>query len=69
MGNSIQVSITRTEGEWKMIGEKISPNGEDSLRKLSIYIRKEVLKVKNKLITIQEWGILISNKDPKALLV
>lgn len=54
MANSKQISITRTEGEWQIIKNKLYPYDEKGLPKLSMHIRKEVLKVKNKLKEVPE---------------
>lgn len=54
MSNSTQVSITRTEGEWDLILKKICPAGEDHLQAISRHIRREVLKVKNRLKEVPE---------------
>ncbi len=47
--NSKQIFITRTQGEWDFIKNKLAADGNNPLEKLSLHIRKEVLKVKNKL--------------------
>lgn len=54
MSNSKQVSITRTEGEWDLILKKICPPGEDQMQAISRHIRREVLKVKNRLNEVPE---------------
>ena len=48
MVNTNRISITLTEGEWAIIKSKISPN-DCNLQKFTLHIRKEVLKVKNKM--------------------
>lgn len=55
--NSKQLFITRTEGEWEIIKKKLCTDKfkeKQPLTQLSFYIRKEVLKVKNKLTTVPE---------------
>lgn len=54
MANSKQISITRTKGEWLIIKKKIYPDDEKGMMKLSKHIKKEVLKVKNKLKEVPE---------------
>ena len=41
-------------GEWNLILSKITPAGETSMQSLSKHIRREVLKVKNKLKEVPE---------------
>lgn len=52
--NFTQIKITRTEGEWELILNKICPNREEEMRFVSRYIRREVLKIKNQLAEIPE---------------
>jgi len=54
-GNSTQISIrSRTTGEWDLIFKKITPAGDSNLQSLSKHIRREVLKVKNRLNDVPE---------------
>jgi len=53
-GNSTQIRITRTVGEWNLIFKKITPPGKPPLISLSKFIRREVLKVKNRLNDVPE---------------
>lgn len=53
-GNSVQIRISRTQGEWNVIFQKITPPNKSPLIYLSKFIRKEVLRQKNKLIAIPE---------------
>ena len=48
MTKSKQVSITLTSGEWDIIESKLK-NGKPFLLELTSHIKKETLKVKNKL--------------------
>jgi len=52
--NFTQVKITRTEGEWELILNKICPNRTNDMRHLSIHIRRQVLKVKHQLEEVPE---------------
>lgn len=54
-GNSTQITISsRTAGEWNFIFKKITPAGDSNLQSLSKHIRREVLKVKNRLKDVPE---------------
>lgn len=60
MANSTQVSITKTEKEWEVIKSVLAPDGEKFLQKISLHIRKSVLKIKadmDKLPDSKEYDI------------
>jgi len=54
MASSKQIQITRTEGEWDLIIKKLCPAGEDQLKAISRHIRREVLKIKNRMNEVPE---------------
>lgn len=53
-GSSTQIKITRTAGEWDLIIKKLCPEGREDLTLISRHIRREVLKIKNRLKEIPE---------------
>lgn len=60
MANSTQVSITKTKKEWEIIQAALAPDGEKFLHKVSLHIRKSVLKIKadiDKLPDSKEYDI------------
>jgi len=54
MASSTQIQITRTEGEWSLIMKKLCPPGDNASKVVSRHIRREVLKIKNRLATVPE---------------
>lgn len=59
ISNSKQIYIKRTEGEWKLIRNKLVPpptgtNDKSELIYISMYIRRQVLKVKNRMEELPE---------------
>jgi len=54
MPNCTQVSISRTEGEWALILNKICPPGDQPMKAMSKHIRRETLKIKTRLKELPE---------------
>lgn len=54
MASSTQIQITRTAGEWNLIMKKLCPPGDNEAKAVSLHIRRQVLKIKNRLAEIPE---------------
>lgn len=63
-GNSTQIAIrSKTEGEWELILNKITPPGHSPMQSLSKHIRREVLKIKNRLNDVPESVTWMGGKE------